>query len=126
MRIFHELQGQSSRLQEQKTEVAGQLHEAQSGRQNLEEKLQHLQRENTQLQVELRGERSRSEEMRGRLEGEVQEVRERLREKTEKLVSSEDALLNSRQQVYSVCLVCVCVCAGHPPLTPCPSSLSVT
>ena len=116
VRIFHELQGQSSRLQDQKTEVAGQLQEAQSGRQNLEEKLQQLQRENTQLQVELGGDRSRSEEVRGRLEGEVKEMRERLREKTEKLVSSENALLQSRQQVYSVCLVC----PGHPSLSPLP------
>lgn len=105
VRLFRELQGQSSRLQEQKTEVTGQLQEAQSGRQNLEEKLQCLQRDNTQLQVELSGERSRGEEVRGRLEGEVQEMRERLREKTEKLVSAEDALLTSRQQVYRVCLV---------------------
>ena len=51
-------------------------------------------------QVELSGERCRSEEVRGRLEGEVEEMRERLREKTEKLVSAEDALLASRQQVH--------------------------
>ena len=53
----------------------------------------------TCVQVELSGERCRSEEVRGRLEGEVQDLRERLREKTEKLVSAENALLTSRQQV---------------------------
>ena len=90
-------------MQEQKTEVAGQLQAVHSGRQGLEEQLQRLQRENTQLQVELSGERCRSEEVRGRLEGEVEEARERLREKAEKLVTAEDALLASRQQV----------CASH-------------
>ena len=57
MRLFQELQTESSRTKEQKTEVIVQLQEAQSGRQSLEEKLQHLQRENTQLQV--RGEGGR-------------------------------------------------------------------
>ena len=51
--------------------------------------------------MELSGERCRSEEVRGRLEGEVQEVRERVREKSDKLVAAEDALLASRQQVYT-------------------------
>ena len=49
--------------------------------------------------MELSGERCRGEEGRGRLEGEVRELRERLREKTDKLVSSEDALLASQQKV---------------------------
>ena len=53
-------------------------------------------------QVELSGERCRGEEVRGRLEGELDETRERLREKTEKLVSAEDTLLASRQQVYTL------------------------
>ena len=53
-------------------------------------------------QVELSGERCRGEEVRGRLEGELGETRERLREKTEKLVSAEDTLLASRQQVYTL------------------------
>ena len=51
------------------------------------------------LQVELSGERCRGEEGRGRHEGEVRELRERLTEKTDKLVSSEDALLAARQKV---------------------------
>ena len=51
------------------------------------------------VQVELSGERCRCEEVRGRLEGELREVRERLREKTETLVSSENNLLTSRQKV---------------------------
>ena len=51
------------------------------------------------VQVELSGERCRCEEVRGRLEGELREVRERLKEKTETLVSSENNLLTSRQKV---------------------------
>ena len=50
--------------------------------------------------MELSGERCRGEEVRIRLEGELKEVRERLREKTEKLTSSEDSLLASRQKAY--------------------------
>ena len=51
------------------------------------------------MQVELNGERCRGEEVRGRPEGELREVRERLREKADKLVSSEDVLLTSQQKV---------------------------
>ena len=51
LRLCQELQTESVRVQEQKTEVKGQLEAAQSSRQGLEEQLQRLQRENTQLQV---------------------------------------------------------------------------
>ena len=51
LRLSQELQSESSRIQEQKTEVRGQLEAAQSSRQSLEEQLQRLQRDNTQLQV---------------------------------------------------------------------------
>ena len=56
--------------------------------------------------MELSGERCRGEEVRGRVEGEVQEMRERLREKTDKLVAAEDALLASRQQVHRHIIPC--------------------
>ena len=51
MRLFQELQNETSRTKEQKTEVIGQLQEAQSERQSIKEQLQRLQRESTQLQV---------------------------------------------------------------------------
>ena len=51
LRLSQELQAESARIQEQKTEVRGQLEAAVTSRQSLEEQLQRLQRENTQLQV---------------------------------------------------------------------------
>ena len=51
LRLSQELQAESARIQEQKTEVRGQLEVAVTSRQSLEEQVQRLQRENTQLQV---------------------------------------------------------------------------
>ena len=51
LRLSQELQTESARVQEQRTEVKGQLETANSSRQSLDEKLQRLQKENTQLQV---------------------------------------------------------------------------
>ena len=62
-------------------------------------------------QVVLSGERCRGEDVRGRLEVEVEETRERLRKKTEKLVSAEEPLLASRQQVHVY--TCIIIYAVH-------------
>ena len=51
MRLSQELQNESTRVHEQKMEVKGRLELANSSRQNLEEQLQRLQKENTKLQV---------------------------------------------------------------------------
>ena len=51
LRLFRELEGESSRAREQGEEMEGQLKVAEAGRQGLAEQVERLQRENTQLQV---------------------------------------------------------------------------